>query len=191
MVAAIQAVRNGVSKKLAAKTFGVPRSTLVHKLNNRGVDPQLQKVGRTNFFTTSEEGEIATRLINVIEGGIVKKKYKVAEMIKNVVNLMKDDNPFKTSRPSAKWLQSFMHRHPNVTVALENIHKKEVNITAIATSFCYIFNISFVSESKRQQPSMPLKQWLIKTIQMTTKRTLNNRLRMKFYQNISKTHNMN
>lgn len=128
MIQAIQAVRNGASKKWAAKSFGVPRSTLTHKLNSRGVDPQFQKVGRANLFNNSEEGEIVTRLINVIQAGIVKTNHEVATMIKNVVNVIRDENPFKTGRPSAKWLRSFMHRHPNVTAALENVHKKKVRI---------------------------------------------------------------
>ena len=56
MQEAIRAVEGGMPKKTAARTFGVPRSTLADKIN--GKSPHHRKMGRDPFLSAEEEARI-------------------------------------------------------------------------------------------------------------------------------------
>lgn len=119
MISAIQAVAEGLSKKSAAKKFHVPRATLIQKINNnRGRDPSFQTNGRFHLFNDSEEKEIANRLIDFIDSNILKNKEDLLNAVNNMATRMKDPYVFINRRPSAKWMNSFLERHPELKIAL-------------------------------------------------------------------------
>lgn len=119
MINAMQDVDNGASKKSAAKKYGVPRATLIQKLKSRGRDVTLQANGRVRLFNDEEEDEIASRLIAVIDAGIVKNKEDLFQAVRNLSDQVKKEQVFERMRPSAKWLNSFMARHPQVKYSFD------------------------------------------------------------------------
>lgn len=58
MAEAVRAVSHGMPKKTAAKTFGVPRSTLADKISGRY--RESKKIGRDPFLSQAEERNIVT-----------------------------------------------------------------------------------------------------------------------------------
>lgn len=120
MINAMQDVDSGASKKSAAKKFGVPRATLIQKLKKRGRDATLQANGRLPLFCFDEEEDIANRLIGVIDSGTIKSKFELSEAVKNLSDRVKKERVFINAHPSAKWINSFMARHPQVKCSFNN-----------------------------------------------------------------------
>ena len=58
MAKAVEAVRNGVPKKAAARQFKVPKGTLLDKLKGR--TPMKRRMGRIPYLSEAEENTIAT-----------------------------------------------------------------------------------------------------------------------------------
>lgn len=111
---ALEAIKQGMSKKLAAKTFQVPRSTLQFKIKfpdktdcRRGSRPVLNK---------NEELSLKSWLIISSLEGYPKRKedllYRVAQYIKK----KQRPNPFKNGVPGETWYRHFLKRHSDVAI---------------------------------------------------------------------------
>lgn len=139
MINAIQAVAEGVSKKSAAKTFGVPRATLIQKINNnRGRDPSFQTNGRKYLLNESDENEMVNRLINIID--IVKNKQELFTAVNNLANRITGEQVFIRCRPSEKWMNSFLARHPELKFSL---NKKVIIIINFSKTKCRFTSSNF------------------------------------------------
>lgn len=114
MQKALEAVKQGMSKKLAAKTFKVPRSTLIFKI--KFPDKIECHRGPRTVLNNNEELSLKAWLIECSLEGYPKRKedllYKVAEFLKK----SQRPNPFKNGVPGVRWYKSFLKRHPDIAI---------------------------------------------------------------------------
>ncbi|KAH9633956.1 hypothetical protein HF086_015160 [Spodoptera exigua] len=102
---ALAEIAKGMSKKLAAKTFQVPRSTIQFRLKNpkHGCKPTI--------LNTEEEA-----LVNWIKvssrKGFPKRK---EDLTKSVSEFLKKINRSSTFKNGEKWFKLFLARHPTLT----------------------------------------------------------------------------
>ncbi|CAH2108084.1 unnamed protein product [Euphydryas editha] len=100
------------SIRLAAKTFGVPRSSIIFKLAN----PKTKfKSGPDTILTTEEEEHLVNYIISLSHRGFPRKKDDILDSVQFFLKENPRPNPFKNGRPGEKWFSSFMKRHPNLT----------------------------------------------------------------------------
>lgn len=80
--AAVESVRNGMSKKLAAQTYGIPRMTLV----NRCLGRHTKSVGHPTVLSTEEEQLISRTLGVVAEWGFPLTKPDIKAVIQKYLD---------------------------------------------------------------------------------------------------------
>lgn len=111
---ALEAVNHGMSKKLAAKTFQVPRSTLQFKM--KFPDKKDCQRGPRTVLNKNEEFNLKEWLIESSLEGYPKRKedllYRVAQFIKKAQR----PNPFKNGVPGETWYKRFLKRHPDIAI---------------------------------------------------------------------------
>lgn len=89
---ALQAIRSGMSKKLASKTYKVPRSTLQFRTKFPG---NKLRPGPSTALSMSEELSLKNWLIDCSKKGFPKRK---DDLIASVADFFKESgrqNPFK------------------------------------------------------------------------------------------------
>lgn len=93
---AVEAVRSGMSKKLAAQTYGIPRMTLVYRCLGR----HTKSVGHPTILSKEEEGVISRTLGVVADWGFPLTKPDIKAVIKKyldkkgiVIPVLKDNHP--------------------------------------------------------------------------------------------------
>eukprot|EP00096_Caligus_rogercresseyi_P007593 TRINITY_DN25528_c0_g1_i1.p1 TRINITY_DN25528_c0_g1~~TRINITY_DN25528_c0_g1_i1.p1 ORF type:complete len:549 (+),score=107.82 TRINITY_DN25528_c0_g1_i1:71-1717(+) len=107
---AIQAVQMGMSGRVAAFNFGVPRTTLMNKLNNK----EEPKMGRCTVLSPEEEARIVEWMLKCRRRGSIPTKDNVLNSIQTLISSRKKEkkSPFVNNRPGRTWFQLFMNRHP-------------------------------------------------------------------------------
>lgn len=107
---AIEFVKNKQgSIRLAAKTFGVPRSSIVYKIAH----PDTKfKSGPDSVLSLEEEKVLVDYIISLSSRGFPRKKEDILDSVQNYLKENPRPNPFKDGRPGDKWFSSFMKRHP-------------------------------------------------------------------------------
>lgn len=108
---------NGLSIRQAAKKYGIPRSTLSDHYTAH-MKPGCGKPGRKTFFTQTEEQEFVTYIqhLSSTKNPISKKSllFHAAHFAKS------NGKTFKNQRPTKKWLQGFLSRHPYISMHVSN-----------------------------------------------------------------------
>lgn len=116
-------LNNGLSKKAAAHKFGIPRSTLHHRLKN----PHRKKTcGPATVLTEEEEDLLQNWIIDSCKKGFPRRKEDLLCSIQQFLETNERQNPFKNNLPGIKYIFS----------SLKNIH--------IDIRFIYIFINFFV-----------------------------------------------
>ena len=114
MAMAIQMVKSGqMSKKLAAKSYGVPKTTLLDKLAGR-VPEEPTRVGRKTVLTPAEELTLVGFINIMSEIGYPLTKNELLNEVQYVLNIDGRDTPFLNNRPGKDWFAGFLRRHPGV-----------------------------------------------------------------------------
>ena len=112
MLKAIEAVHSGaMGANKAARTYGVPPSTLKDRLSGRvkhGANP-----GPLPYLTSDEEDELATFLIRASEVGSGKTKREVIVIVQHVLEKKGRDTD---SFHGEGWWLRFMQRHPTLSL---------------------------------------------------------------------------
>ena len=110
---AVKMVESGaMSRKKAAATFGVPRTTLIDKLSGRyclGACP-----GRKTVLTKSEEGCLVDYCKLMGSIGYPLKKNDLLVEVKKVLDHDGRTTPFNNNMPGKDWYYGFMRRHPEL-----------------------------------------------------------------------------
>jgi hypothetical protein len=113
LVKALEAVKCGMSKKLAAKTFHVPRGTIQFRL--RKVDHQ-DLPGPSTVLTKNEEETLVKWIKDCCRKGFPRRKLDVQLSVAHFIKKANRKNPFKDGIPGNKWYQLFLHRHPGLSI---------------------------------------------------------------------------
>lgn len=133
--AALTSVKNdGLSIRQAAKIFSIPKSTLSdHYRSIEGghqfcsQHPRVVNIrGRKPFFTNSEELEFVRYIkqLSSINNPLSKKT-----LISHAAQFaQKCGKCFKKDKPSKKWLQGLLSRHPDIAIYLTNLPTFPVEI---------------------------------------------------------------
>nr|CAI5827091.1 unnamed protein product [Callosobruchus analis] len=101
---ALEAVTKGMSKKAAAKRFGIPRSTIQYRLSDKFKSPGY---GPPTVLTSKEE-EI------LIKKGFPRRIDDVQASVQQLIKKDKRETPFKDGRPGKGWYKAFLRRHPEI-----------------------------------------------------------------------------
>ena len=115
MAMAIQMVKSGqMSKKLAAKSYGVPKTTLLDKLAGR-VPEEPTRVGRKTVLTPAEELTLVGFINIMSEIGYPLTRNELLNEVQYILNIDGRNTPFLDNRPGKDWFTGFLRWHPGVS----------------------------------------------------------------------------
>jgi hypothetical protein len=109
---AVQAVNNGMSKKKASATFGVPRSTIQFRINN---PPAKNRHGPPPILTPAEEDSLKQWIFESCKRGFPRRMEDVQCSVKQFLDESPRENPFKDNYPGIGWYKAFLKRHVDIT----------------------------------------------------------------------------
>lgn len=105
--------REGMSIAAAAKSFGIPKSTLQDKVNGKySLDA---RIGRPSVLTPEEEKLIVNWIVDIAKAGFPVTKDALVSSVSRLVKDLGRDNPFTESVPGEKWYKLFLNRHQNIS----------------------------------------------------------------------------
>lgn len=130
LLKALDAVKKGMSKKLASKTYNVPRGTIQSRLRK----PCKNLPGPDPILSNEEEGVLVQWVVDCCRKGFPKRKSDLQLSVASFLKKTGRDNPFKDDIPGKKWYDLFMRRHPElsertaeaVTSASANVSEKDI-----------------------------------------------------------------
>lgn len=129
---AIEDVKSGMSCSEASKKYGVPRVTLLYKVQGKFKD---KKCGRESYLTSEEERLLVDWIIQTGKAGFPITKTKLLDSVQRLVKNMKKKNPerefpFIGDRPGRHWYESFLRRHPEISLRTpQNLTSSRANVT--------------------------------------------------------------
>ncbi|XP_067004498.2 uncharacterized protein [Anabrus simplex] len=109
--AAVLDVKNGVSKKAAARKHGIPRATLQFRLSDRF---QKTERGPAPILTHDEESLLVKWLLECSKKGFPRRKGDIKVSVHEFIRLSDRPNPFKDNMPGDGWYKAFLKRHPQI-----------------------------------------------------------------------------
>jgi len=125
---ALNAIKNGISLRKAAKTFGVPKSTLYVKKKNKC--PVHANKGPATVLTKNEENLICEWIFECSSRGFPVTKDQLLNTVQKFVIDTKKEVPFRDGRPGRHWYESFKHRHPDLAERLaQNLTYSRASVT--------------------------------------------------------------
>ncbi|KAL4153346.1 hypothetical protein QTP88_001179 [Uroleucon formosanum] len=114
ITAAVNAVLNdGLSKKAAAKKFGISRSTLQFRLKNLNGKTSC---GPATVLSDKEEELLQTWIIESCKKGFPRRKEDLQMSVKQFLDINNRHTPFKNNMPGNGWYRAFMQRHPLISI---------------------------------------------------------------------------
>ncbi|CCF44234.1 transposase, partial [Colletotrichum higginsianum] len=106
---ALEAISNGQSVRKAAQQYGVPRSTLQHRL--QGTQARAAAFSDLQRFTVSQEAKLAewVRIQHAL--GLPPTHQQVKHFAERILHAIGDTQPIGRG-----WVQAFIRRNPSVKV---------------------------------------------------------------------------
>lgn len=114
MALAIEAVRNGMGKSMASRTYSVPKTTLLDKLANR-VPLEPTKHGPKPVLTKAEESTLVNYANLMAEIGYPITRKELCFEVKRIMDMDGRKTPFKDNLPGYDWYTAFMKRHSKLS----------------------------------------------------------------------------
>ncbi len=112
MASAVAAVRDGMPKDTAAKTYGVPRTTLIFRCKRAEQNLIVSPPGRPKVFDGDEEELMVTYVQKMAEWGYPVSVLDLRLLAKSYLDRRGvNDSRFKSNFPGDDWAQSFLDRH--------------------------------------------------------------------------------
>lgn len=109
---AVEAVRNGMAKKAAAKSFGIARSTIQYRLSEKFKSPGY---GPPTILTSEEEDILVRWIFECHRKGFPRRIDDIQSSVQELIRKDKRKTPFKNEMPGKGWYKAFLRRHPEVT----------------------------------------------------------------------------
>lgn len=109
---ALQAIKNGMSVRTAAKEFKIPRRTLrSHVMTGK---PE-KKIGRPSLLSSQQESELCRRIFRLADVGMPLTSKVIRRSVHEYCLRNGIATPFSTKGLAGrKWLKLFLGRHPDV-----------------------------------------------------------------------------
>ncbi|KAJ8945710.1 hypothetical protein NQ314_009072 [Rhamnusium bicolor] len=125
----IKAVReNGMSRKTAAKTFEIPRSTLIRKLS--GAVPLKRKMGPRTELSPAEETLLVDWILAMARKGFPVHRTNLLTTVKKILEATDREVRYVTGMSGRSWFEGFLKRHPNIKQKhAESLSKARVAVT--------------------------------------------------------------
>lgn len=128
LLAAIEAVENGMPIATAAKTYNVPRTTIKYK--HEGKIPMDTKRGHKTVLNDKEEMVLENWVLEMAKAGFPITKYQLLTSVGQLVKTMERENPFTNGKPGRKWFRLFLNRHPKISQRLtQNLTSTRAAVT--------------------------------------------------------------
>lgn len=137
MVAAIAAVKNGMSLRSASIFFEVPASTVRDRLSGRYAEGK-HRPGPSVGLSAEQESILKQHLLNMTQIGYGFLKKDILPMVKEILDKAEmerldmyclPDRKFQNNTPSIGWVYRFINRHPALSKVPEHfgLQKTEAN----------------------------------------------------------------
>ena len=110
---ALLAIGDGMSVRKAAKTWSVPRSTLIDLKG--GLYLVSSRPGPNPVMTAEEEKLICEWIMELARRGIPLSRTTLLDTIQDIINSDSRPNPFTNGRPGRSWFSAFLKRHPEIS----------------------------------------------------------------------------
>lgn len=110
---AIDAIENGLGQRQAAARFGVPRATLQFRLSSKF---KKTSHGPNPILTTEEEALLKNWITTSCMKGFPRREQNIRESVKEFLDAVPRQNPFKNNRPGTGWYKGFLKRHPDIVL---------------------------------------------------------------------------
>lgn len=109
---AINAFKNGMSKKEASKLYHIPRATIQFRLSNK-----FTKIthGPAPILSQPEEKTLIEWITESHKKGFPRRKEDIQVSVKAFLDENGRKTPFKDNLPGNHWYESFLKRHPGLT----------------------------------------------------------------------------
>ncbi|XP_022177727.1 uncharacterized protein LOC111038801 [Myzus persicae] len=132
LIEAIKAVDNGISKKAAAKQFGVARSTLQFRIKHR--DKETFSCGPSSVLSVEEEKSLVKWLLDCSKKGFPRRREDLQQSVKLFLDDQGRSSPFTNNLPGITWYKAFLKRNPiisqrtseHVTSASGNVSEENI-----------------------------------------------------------------
>lgn len=126
---ALSAIRGGMAVSTASKTFGIPRTTLRHKIAGRAPE-NIGKTGPECVLGADVESKISEWLKQCARMGFPINKDGLFYSISRIVGESGKETPFKNNIPGKKWYANFMKRNPELSYKQsEYLNKARASVT--------------------------------------------------------------
>lgn len=93
---AIEAMAGGMKCRKAARTYGVPRTTLLYKY--KGKHPIIRKMGPQTVLSPSEEKLLSQWIIHMQDHGFPITKRQLLDSVQRLINETNRQTVFKNNR---------------------------------------------------------------------------------------------
>ena len=110
---ALKLVESGMPTKTAARTMGIPRTTLADKLSGKA--PLGSKPGRATVLTKAEEQVLVDYCKLMAEIGYPLKRFELCSEVKRCLDHDGRRTPFNNNLPGKDWFTAFKKRHPDIS----------------------------------------------------------------------------
>lgn len=128
VLSAIKAIKNGMLALKASKVFGVPHSTLRHKI--AGWSPLSSgHVGPQAALGNEVENQLEEWILEIARMGFPITKEQLLDSVQKIAEAGEIETPFHNGRSGRRWYNSFMKWHPKISCKkAEYINKVRANI---------------------------------------------------------------
>jgi hypothetical protein len=118
---AVQAVKSdGVSIRTASEMFGVPKSTILDRVNNGHGD----QIGRPTELTAEEENLIIEHVQLMATWGFPFTGQDLSYFVKAYLDKKGTKTRFSNNLPTHRWVAKFLGRHPQFCMRTANPIKR-------------------------------------------------------------------
>lgn len=130
MEEAVEAVRNGMPAARASREFKVPRTTILGKV--QGKVPIGRKIGPDTILTKEEENLLVKWIFHIANCGFPTTRLQLIDSVQLLIKNLKRPNTFTNGRPGRHWYESFLKRHPEVSVRVsQNLTSSRACVTEV------------------------------------------------------------
>lgn len=110
---ALEAIKNGMGKKTAARTYNIPRATLQFRLSKEFVK---SRPGPDTVLSSQEESDLAKWIVESSRKGFPRRKEDVIKSVKLFLDQNPRPNSFIDNTPGGGWYKLFLRRHQNLSI---------------------------------------------------------------------------
>lgn len=119
----------GMSILGASVKYGVPRSTIQDRIHGRILEGP-RRMGPPTILTIAEEERLEQWCNDLAKCGFPLKIDDLLNTVQAIIKQDKRSSPFTNDRPGRKWFQSFLKRHPGLSIReAEGITKGRAVVT--------------------------------------------------------------